>query len=179
MITENLSFAHNKIQHNQYCKQHWQEAKRVQGVQQLQATANLWHQEEETKCTNKSVQDKRTNVREAYRPVLSSPIELITILNRTEENMRTNSKVRLHMDRVKRIWYLSHMRAAKVQASLRIRAVSPEPSLLAHTNSESRGTFRQKARSLAPLNGWACAVKICHNGMLEDTNSLDGAHMKH
>ena len=32
------------------------------------------------------------------------------------------------MDRVKRIWYLSPMRAAKVQASLRIRAVSPEPS---------------------------------------------------
>ena len=35
----------------------------------------------------------------------------------------------------------------------------------------------QEARSLAPLNGWACAVKICHDGMLEDTNSLDGAHM--
>ena len=69
------------------------------------------------------------------------------------------------------------MRAAKVQASLRIRAVSPEPSLLAHTSSESRGTFRQKARSLAPLNGWACVVEICHDGMLEDTNSLDGAHM--
>ena len=82
-----------------------------------------------------------------------------------------------HMDRVKRIWYLSPMRAAKVQASLRIRAVSPEPSLLAHTSSESRGTFRQKARSLAPLNSWACAVKICHDGVLEDTNSLDGAHM--
>ena len=81
------------------------------------------------------------------------------------------------MDRVKRIWYLSPMRAAKVQASLRIRVVSPEPSLLAHTSSESRGTFRQKARSLAPLNGWACAVKICNDGMLEDTNSLDGAHM--
>ena len=69
------------------------------------------------------------------------------------------------------------MRAAKVQASLRIRAVSPEPSLLTHTSSESRGTFRQKARSLAPLNGWACAVKICHDGMLEDINSLDGAHI--
>ena len=67
------------------------------------------------------------------------------------------------------------MRAAKVQASLRIRAVSPEPSLLAHTSSESRGTFRQKDRPLAPLNGWACAVKMCHDGMLEDTNSLDGA----
>ena len=77
-----------------------------------------------------------------------------------------------------RIWYLSPMRAAKVQASLRIRAVSPEPPLLAHTSSESRGTFRQKARSLAPLNGWACAVKICHDGMLEDTNSLDGAHIE-
>ena len=81
------------------------------------------------------------------------------------------------MDRVKRIWYLSPMRSAKVQASLRIRTVSPEPSLLAHTSSESRGTFRQKARSLAPLNGWACAVKIFHDGMLEDTNSLDGAHI--
>ena len=70
-----------------------------------------------------------------------------------------------------------HMRAAKVQASLRIRAVSPEPPLLAHTSNESRGTFRQKARSLASLNGWACAVKICHDGMLEDTNSLDGAQL--
>ena len=69
------------------------------------------------------------------------------------------------------------MRAAKVQASLRIRAVSPEPSLLAHTSSESRGTFRQKARSLAPLNGWACAVKVCHDGMLEDTNSLGAAQL--
>ena len=83
----------------------------------------------------------------------------------------------LHMDRVKQIWYLSPMRAAKVQASLHIRAVSPEPLLLAHTSSESRGTFRQKARSLAPLNGWTCAVKICHDGMPEDTNSLDGAHL--
>ena len=69
------------------------------------------------------------------------------------------------------------MRAAKVQASLRIRAVSPELSLLGHTSSESSGTFRQKARSLAQLNGWACAVEICHDGMLEDINSLDGAHL--
>ena len=82
-----------------------------------------------------------------------------------------------YMDRVKRIWYLSPMRAAKVQASLRIRAVSPEPPLLAQTSSESRGTLSQKARSLAPLNGGVCAVKICHDGVLEDTNSLDGAHM--
>ena len=81
------------------------------------------------------------------------------------------------MGRVRRIWYLSPVRAAKVQASLRIRAVSPEPLLLAHTSSESRGTFRHKARSLAPLDGWACAVKICQDGMLEDTNSLDAPHI--
>ena len=82
------------------------------------------------------------------------------------------------LGRAKRIWYLSPMRAAKVQASLRIRAVSPEPPLLAHTSSESRGTFRQKTRSLAPLNGWTCAVKVCHDGMLEDTNSLGAAQLK-
>ena len=82
----------------------------------------------------------------------------------------------LYMGRIKQIWYLSPMRAAMVQASLRI---SPEPPLLAHTSSESRGTFRRKARSLAPLNGWACSVKICHDGMLEDTNSLDGAHISY
>ena len=76
-----------------------------------------------------------------------------------------NSKI-YDMGHVKRIWYLSPMRVAKVQASLRIRAVSPEPPLLAHTS-----------RSLAPLNGWACEVKICHDGMLEDTNSLDAVHM--
>ena len=52
-----------------------------------------------------------------------------------------------------------------------------EPPLLAHTSSESRGTFRQKARALASLNGWACAVKTCHDEMLEDTNSLDGAQI--
>ena len=91
---------------------------------------------------------------------------------------RISIPVYYNMDRVKRIWYLSPMRAAKLQASLRIHAVSPEPPLLAHTSSESRGIFRQKARSLAPLNGWACAVKICNDGMLADTNSLDGANMR-
>ena len=40
---------------------------------------------------------------------------------------------------------------------------SPESHLLAQTSNESRGTFRQKARSLAPLNDWAWAVKIFHD----------------
>ena len=112
----------------------------------------------------------------------SSPFEY-NLVTRPPYNIWTNtlkmSKHSLHwyLGRVKRIWYLSPMRAARVQASLGIPAVSPEPPLLAHTSSESRGTFRQKARSLAPLSDWACAVKICHDGMLEDTNSLDGAHL--
>ena len=84
-----------------------------------------------------------------------------------------------YVGRVKRIWYLPPMRAAKVQASLCIYAVFPESPLLARKSSESRGTFRQKARSLAPLKGWACAVKICHVGMFKDTNSLDGPRDKY
>ena len=100
------------------------------------------------------------------------------IYYQTKTQLRYNfGSVYIYMDRVKRSWDLSPMRAAKVQASLHIREVSPEPPLLAHTSSESRGTFRQKARSQAPLNGRAIAVKICHGGMLEDTNSLDGAYM--
>ena len=96
----------------------------------------------------------------------------------SHQTLRCSHMYTQHMGRIKRIWYLSPMRAAKVQASLRIRAVSPEPPLLAHTSSVSRGTIRQKTRSLAPLNGWACAVKICQDGMLEDTNSLEAAHME-
>ena len=118
-------------------------------------------------------------------PVESSHEELVFVRIVPEplsEIWLMPSKVRMYvfnkiLDRVKRIWYLSPMRAAKVQASLRICAVSPEPPLLAHISNESRGTFRQKARSLAPLNGWACVVKCFHDGMLEDTNSLDGAQM--
>ena len=78
---------------------------------------------------------------------------MATILNEMHqlvENLGKTWMPNIHnMDRVNRIWYVSPMRAAKVQASLCIRAVLPEPSLLAHTSSESRGTFRQKARSLA------------------------------
>ena len=88
-----------------------------------------------------------------------------------------NNSPSIKMDRDKRIWYLSLMRAPKVQASLRIRAVSPEPPLLAHTSSESRGTFRQETRSLGRLNGLACAIKICNDGTLEDINSFDGAQL--
>ena len=40
---------------------------------------------------------------------------------------------------------------------------SPESQLLAQASNKSRGTFRQKARSLAPLNDWAWAVQIFHD----------------
>ena len=48
-------------------------------------------------------------------------------------NRAESGKTILKVGRVKRIWYLSAMRAAKVQASLRIRAVLLEPPLLTHT----------------------------------------------
>ena len=54
-----------------------------------------------------------------------------------------------------RLWYLSHGRPAKTQASLRIRAVSPEPLLFAHMEYESR----RWARYLAPLDGCAWAFE--------------------
>ena len=59
------------------------------------------------------------------------------------------------------LWYLSHRRPAKAQASLRIRAVSPEPSLFAHMKNGSRRRVRPK------LSGWLKNVftedEKCHN----------------
>ena len=106
--------------------------------------------------------------------IVSPSLRMMTLI--CIEHLSAQLNISSNMGRAKRIWYLSPMRAAKVQASLHICAVSPEPQLLTHTSCDSRGAFRQKARSMAPLNGWACAVKICHDGMLEDTNSLDAAH---
>ena len=69
-----------------------------------------------------------------------------------------------------RLWYLSHRRPAKAQASLRICAVSPEPLLFIHMKNGSRQWVRPKIR-LAPLDGCVCAFeefmedKKCHNLM--------------
>ena len=51
------------------------------------------------------------------------------------------------------------MRPAKVLASLRIRAVSPEPILFAHINSRPRANFSQGTRHVALLRGRASALK--------------------
>ena len=58
-----------------------------------------------------------------------------------------------------RLWYFSHRRPAKAQASLRICAVSSEPLLFTHMNYGSRRRVRPKIRHLAPLNGCACAFE--------------------
>ena len=50
------------------------------------------------------------------------------------------------LSQLMRLWYLSHSRPAKVQASLRIRAISPEPSLFAHMEYGSRRRVRPKIR---------------------------------
>ena len=57
-----------------------------------------------------------------------------------------------YLSQLMRLWYLSHMRPAKARASLRIRAVTPEPSLFAHMKYESRRKIRQNIRHLAPLD---------------------------
>ena len=55
---------------------------------------------------------------------------------------------------------LSHRRPAKAQASLRIRADSPEPSLLAHMKYESRRGVQPKIRHLVPLDGCTCGFEV-------------------
>ena len=48
-----------------------------------------------------------------------------------------------NMSQLMRLCYLSHRQPAKAQASLRIHAVSPEPSLFAHMKYVSRRRVRQ------------------------------------
>ena len=63
------------------------------------------------------------------------------------------------MSQLMRLWYLSHRRPAEAQASLRIYAVSPEPSLFTHIQYGSRRRVRPKIRHLAQLDGRACAFE--------------------
>ena len=58
-----------------------------------------------------------------------------------------------------RLWYLSHRRPVKAQASLRGCAVSTEPSLFAHMKYGSGRRVRPKIRHLAQLDGCACAFE--------------------
>ena len=66
-----------------------------------------------------------------------------------------------HLSQLMRLWYLLHRRPAEAQASLRIRPVSPEPSLLAHIKTGSRRRVRPNLGYLAPVGGRACAFEEC------------------
>ena len=59
----------------------------------------------------------------------------------------------LHLSQLKRIWYLSQRRPANAQASMRIRTVSPEPSLFAHIKYEIKRRVRPKIET-SSLTGW-------------------------
>ena len=64
-----------------------------------------------------------------------------------------------YLSQLMRLWYLSHRRPAKAQASLRIRAVSPEPLLFAHITYGSRRMVQPKIGHLAQLDGYACVFE--------------------
>ena len=57
---------------------------------------------------------------------------------------------KIQMSKLMRLWYLAHRLQAKSYASLRIRSVSPEPSLFAHVKFGSRQRVWPKFRYLAP-----------------------------
>ena len=73
---------------------------------------------------------------------------------------------------------LSHRRLAKAQASLRIRAVLPEPSLFAHMKYGNRRRVRPKIRHLAPLDGCACAFEEWVYGGRKVPKSHELAHFR-
>ena len=79
----------------------------------------------------------------------------ITFRERERERERASERARARdityysLSCCTRVWYLSHQRAAKANANLRICADSPEPSLLAHTKYGCRRRLRPKIRPLA------------------------------
>ena len=58
-----------------------------------------------------------------------------------------------------------HMRTIQVQASLRMRTVSPEPVPFTHAGGRLRGNFRQRTSNMALLRNRACALKDCFDGV--------------
>ena len=71
----------------------------------------------------------------------------------------------LYLSQLMRLWYLSHRWPAKAQASLRIRTVSPEPSLFAYMKYRSRQGVWPKIRH---LSRWMAANELLKNEFTED-----------
>ena len=80
------------------------------------------------------------------------------------ESVKTAGK--MYLNQLMRLWYLSHRRPAKAQASLRIRAVSPEPSLFAHMKCGSRRKGRPNKQTSSPH--WMAAHARLKNEFKED-----------
>ena len=63
------------------------------------------------------------------------------------------------LSQLMRLWYLSHRRPEKAQASLRWCTVSPEPSLFPYMKYRSTQRVWPKIRHLVPLDSCACAFE--------------------
>ena len=63
------------------------------------------------------------------------------------------------LSQLMRLWYLSHRRPAKAQASLHICTVSPEPSLFTYMKYGSGRRVRWNIRHPAPLDGCAGVIE--------------------
>ena len=73
-----------------------------------------------------------------------------------------------------RLWYLSHRRPAKAQASLRIRAVSPEPSLFLHMKYGSRRKTKNPTSSTTGwlrMRVWRMNLRRTESTIINDSNA--------
>ena len=68
----------------------------VQGVSQSQAIANSRYHKEEKKDKIQRVQNKQINAREAHRPALSSPGDVITMLKNWKKNENKDQRKTQH-----------------------------------------------------------------------------------
>ena len=65
-------------------------------------------------------------------------IQCLNSIQMAEDGCTSEVSIASYLSQLMRLWYLSHRRPAKAQASLRIRVDLPEPSLFAHIKYGSR-----------------------------------------
>ena len=92
--------------------------RKVQGVPQSQTAVKLWHQEQEKTDRNWRVQNKQTNAREANRPAPSSPKEVITMLNRTDNKSKAWQHKTHHSNNHKAKQTKNHGRTTALERSV-------------------------------------------------------------
>ena len=86
-------------------------------------------------------------------------------------------RIKVYMSQLMRLRYLSHRRPVKAQASLRIRAVSPQPALFAHMKYGSRRRVRPQIRHLVSLDCCACRFEEWVYGGRKVSKSREMAHI--